>query len=63
MSEVLGLVDIEVKDLGCFGPQRPTRFSTTYLDLYLHFLRVLSINPQGTLDWYLPCIMVEADIY
>ena len=63
MYEVLGLVDIKVKDLESFGPRRPMRFSTLYLGLYLHFARVLNISPQGMSDQYSPCIMVGANMY
>ena len=63
MSKVLGLVDIKVKELESFDPWGPTRSFTSYLGLYLYFLRVLNISPQRTSDRYSPRIMVGVDVY
>ena len=60
---MLGLVDIEVKELERFGPRRLARFSTSYMGLHLHFPRILNINPQVTSNRYSPRIMVGADMY
>ena len=59
MPEVL----IDIKDTQGDRPQKPSRFSTSYLGLYLHFLRVLNINPQGTSDRYPLRMSVEVHMY
>ena len=58
MLEVL----IGIKGTRGDRPRKPSRFSTSYLSLYLHFLRVLN-QSSGDIDWYLLRMSTEVHMY